>query len=91
MPDVAPTVSIALDKPAGAVGSLVSVTVRYTPGSKSSTIRADLTDAAGATGSASVAMAKLATPVTLAITDTDGRAWTKLSDDGRTAVFQATV
>lgn len=91
MPDVAPTVSIALDKPAGVAGSLVTVTVKYTPGSKSTTVRVDLTDAAGATGSATVAMAKLATPVTLSITDTDGRAWTKVTDDGKTAVYQATV
>jgi hypothetical protein len=80
--------SVSFDKPAYAVGALVTMTVVYgDTDTKSQTIEFKVTDASGnqATGSGSFVVDPLKTEVI----DPAGRVWTKKSDTGTITVFTA--
>lgn len=85
----APTVSLTTDKPTYAPGALITATVVYAaPAGSSWTITGTATDAQG---NQATAIVQISDPVTVKVTDSSNRVYTKISDNGSTAVFTATA
>lgn len=92
--------SMTFDKSAYNAGDTVTLTVAYTadvPGvsNATATATATVTDASGNVTAAQPADFTVSSQVpagdVVAVADTGSHAWTKVSDDGATAVFTATA
>ena len=79
--------SVTLDKPAYNPGQVITCTVAYSA-SLDFTVTAVAVDIGGHSAQLS---GTAVVNGSLSVTDTGGRAWTKVSDDGSTAVFTATA
>jgi hypothetical protein len=83
----APTATVTLDKASYTPGQLMTATVTYTAASTGLTLSANVTDINGnvvATASATIGASVVAS-------SSPARTWTKVSDNGSTAVFTATA
>ncbi|TDB95703.1 hypothetical protein E1091_09985 [Micromonospora fluostatini] len=84
-----PTVTATLHKSSFVSGEPMLLTVLYGhPDGHPVTVTVVLTDAAGRS-SAPVSVTTGFEPLTVTVTDDSGRVWSRLSDDGATAVHQA--
>ena len=82
--------SVTFNKAAYAVGEQATMTVVYgDPDTKTQQVEAKVTDGAGNVVTAVGSF--IVDPLTLTITDTTGRVWTKQTDSGTVAVFKATI
>jgi len=87
----APVLSVTTDKQSYQPGEKITVTAVYSdPDAKQVTISGAAVDSQGNSTPASVVI-QLNDPVTVSVSDGDGRQWTKVSDTGSTAVFTATA
>jgi hypothetical protein len=87
----APIVSGSLDNQAPTIGQVLTLTVNYSdPDATTNTITITGTDAEGHPGTATVTYT-VGDPVTLAVADSSGRVWSKISDTGAIAVYRTTV
>jgi len=85
----APNVAVSTDKPTYNVGDTVTATVVYSdPDAHVYTLTGTAVDQEGHQTQATSTFA-ISDPVTVTVTDDGGRAWTKVSDTGSTAVFTA--
>ncbi|MFV2101288.1 hypothetical protein [Micromonospora sp. LOL_024] len=85
----APTVTASLNATSFAPGATMLLTITYgDPDNKALTVTVVVTDAQG-NSSAPVKVSAVIDPLTLTVTDTSGRAWTRLSDNGSVAVYRA--
>lgn len=84
-----PTISGSVDKPAGyPVGSLMTATVTYGDAdAKSGTVTFVVTDDEGHASTPAVIPYVITDGLTLTYTDSLGKTWTKVSDNGSVAVF----
>ena len=86
-----PQVSASLDKTAYAPGETATLTVNYGDSDNSTaTVTITVEDGAGHIGTTELVLTRR-DPLTLAVADSSGRVWTKVSDTGSVAVFTATV
>jgi hypothetical protein len=92
------TGTVSFDKPAYNVGETITATIVHagsdvTPTDK--TFTGTLADAAGETATVTATFVidePVAVPTTVqSVTDSDGRTWAQVSDDGKTAVWTATA
>lgn len=84
-----PTVTASLNKATYIKGETITLTVNYRDAdTKTVTVTITVKDAAGNLGTATVPLT-VADPLTLTVTDTDGRVWAKVSDSGSVAVYSA--
>lgn len=84
-----PTLSASLDKPTYPVGALMTLTVTYGDADRTAmSVTITVKDAEGNT-SAPVTIPVVIDPLTLTVTSTPARVWTKVSDTGTVAVFTA--
>ena len=82
--------SVSFNKAAYAVGEVATMTVVYgDPDTKTQQVEAKVTDSQGNVVTAVGTF--VVDPLTLTVTDSTGRVWTKQSDSGTTAVFKATI
>lgn len=85
-----PTVSAALNKSSFAPGETMTLTVSYGDADNDTLqVTVVVTDSQGHTSSPVVVNANINDPVTVSVTDDGGRTWTKQSDNGAVAVYQA--
>ena len=85
-----PTVSATLNKSSYAPGEVMVLTVNYGDAdTKKVTVTLKVTDTNG-NSSPNYTVEAVIDPLTLAVTDAD-RTWTKKSDTGAVAVFEATA
>lgn len=87
----APIITATVDKPAPAVGDVVTLTVNYSdPDAVASTITVTGTDAEGHAATVTTTIT-VSDPVTLTVADSAARNWVKLSDNGAVAVYKTTI
>ncbi|MEU5552668.1 MULTISPECIES: hypothetical protein [unclassified Micromonospora] len=85
----APTVTAALNASTYAPGAQMLLTVTYgDPDTKTLTVTVVVTDAQG-NSSAPAKVTAVIDPLTVAVTDSSGRTWTRVSDNGAVAVYRA--
>ncbi|MEU7981892.1 hypothetical protein AB0B63_25600 [Micromonospora sp. NPDC049081] len=85
----APTVTASLDASTYSPGEPMTLTVGYAdPDTRPVTVTIVLTDADG-NSSAPVRVTAVIDPLGVEVADDSGRAWTKVSDTGTTAVYRA--
>jgi len=93
--DTAPSItSVTFDKASYVPGQLINATVTYVPGTADTTLTftGTVTDSAGQTGELTAQFVTTAnSPSTVTAADSGNRTWTKISDSGTVAVFQATA
>lgn len=83
----APTVTATLDRATYKPGDTALLTVRYgDPDTKPLTITVTVTDLEGNT-SAPATVTAVIDPLTVAVVDSAGKAWTRVSDSGSVAVY----
>lgn len=86
-----PTVTASLNKPAYVPGEVITLTVNYgDTDTKALTVTVSVTDSAG-NSSAPVTVNAVVDPLTLTVSSSPVRTWTKVSDSGSVAVFTATA
>ncbi|SCE72966.1 hypothetical protein GA0070216_101619 [Micromonospora matsumotoense] len=84
----APTVTASLDASTYSPGDPITLTVGYAdPDTRPVTLTIVLTDSQG-NSSAPVRVTAVIDPLTVGVADDSGRAWTKVSDTGTTAVYR---
>lgn len=87
-----PTLSASLDKATYAKGEKMTLTVTYADAdNKSLTVTVSVTDSAGNQSDPVTIPVNISDKVTVSVTDTDSRTWTKVSDNGSVAVYTATA
>jgi hypothetical protein len=85
----APTVSASLDKTAYQPDETMTLTVTYSdPDTEAVTVTVVVTDSQGNTSDPATVTA-VVDPSVLTVTDSSGRVWTKVSDNGSVAVYTA--
>lgn len=87
----APQVTASLNKSAYTPGEQMTLTVTYgDPDTRPLTVSIVVTDSEG-NASEQVSVSAVIDPLTVAVTDDSGRVWSRVSDSGSVAVFQATA
>jgi hypothetical protein len=85
-----PTVAASLNKAAYAVGETMTLTVTYgDPDRKTLTVTVTVEDTDATTAPATVTATAVIDPLTVTVSDSSGRVWTKVSDSGTVAVYTA--
>lgn len=85
-----PTVTAALNKASYAPGEQMLLTVQYGDiDNEALTVTVVVSDSQGNASSPVVVNANIVDPVTVSVTDSDNRTWTKQSDNGAVAVYKA--
>ncbi|MFG1918645.1 hypothetical protein [Micromonospora sp. NPDC048898] len=85
----APTATATLTAPVYSPGDQMLLTVTYADAdTKPLTVTIVVTDAQG-NSSAPVKVTAVIDPLTLTVTDSSGRIWTRVSDNGAVAVYRA--
>lgn len=85
-----PTVVASLNKVSYAPGEQMLLTVQYRDlDNRPLTVTVVVTDSAGNSSNPAIVSANIADPVSVTVTDSESRTWTKQSDDGAVAVFRA--
>jgi hypothetical protein len=86
----APTVSASLNKAAYAIGETMTLTVTYGDADrKTLTVTVTVEDTDATTAPATVTATAVIDPLTISVTDSTSRVWTKVSDSGSVAVYTA--
>lgn len=86
-----PTLSASLDQATYAKGDTMTLTVTYGDADQEAlSISVQVTDASGNT-TGPVGLSAVIDPLTLHVADPSGREWTRVSDTGSVAVYQATA
>lgn len=88
----APTATGSLDKPSGyAAGATMTATINYSdPDTKTGTVTFQIADNSTPANTAPpIVLPYKIDPSTIAYTDSLGKVWTKVSDNGSVAVFTA--
>ena len=87
-----PTASAAFNKSVYAPGELMTLTVNYgDPDRQTLTITITVEDTEAGTGPATATVTAVIDPLTVTVTDSSGRPWTKQTDTGTVAVYTATA
>ena len=85
-----PTVSASLDRAVYAPGAVMTLTVRYgDTDNQVFTVEVVVTDADGNRSAPATVTATIADPLAVSVTDSEARAWTRISDTGSVAVYTA--
>jgi hypothetical protein len=84
-----PVVSASLNKAAYAVGEEIVLTVNYSDADTRTVTVTVSVDDSEAGSPITQALTFKVDPLTVEVTDSEGRTWTKESDNGATAVFKA--
>ncbi|GIJ78546.1 hypothetical protein SAMN05443287_109110 [Micromonospora phaseoli] len=85
----APTVTASLNATSFAPGAQMLLTITYGDlDNKTLTVTVVVTDTQG-NSSAPVKVSAVIDPLVVTVTDTSGRAWTRVSDNGSVAVYRA--
>lgn len=85
-----PTVTASLNKPTYAPGEEMLLTVQYGDTDNDSvTVTIVVTDSQGNQSEPVTVVANVSDPLTVEVSDSDGREWTKQSDSGSVAVYRA--
>ena len=86
-----PTVAASLSKATYQPGEVMTLTVTYGDAdTKAMTVSVVVTDSQG-NASAPVNVSAVIDPLAIAVTDSSGRTWSRVSDSGSVAVYQATA
>lgn len=87
-----PTVSASLNKATYAKGETMTLTVTYGDAdNKTFSVTVQVTDSEGNKSEPVTVPVSISDKVTVAVTDTDGRTWAKVSDNGSVAVYTSTA
>jgi hypothetical protein len=85
-----PTVSAALNAASYAPGALMTLTVNYADAdSQPLTVFVTVQDAAGNVSAPASVQVNITDALTITVSDSGGRTWTKVSDSGGVAVYTA--
>lgn len=87
----APTVTASLNRATYAPGDVMILTITYGDSdTKPVSVSIVVTDSQG-NASAPVVATAVIDPLAIAVTDSSGRTWSRVSDSGSVAVYQATA
>jgi hypothetical protein len=85
-----PTVTASLNKASYAPGETMLLTVQYGDlDNESLSVTVVVADSQGNSSAPVVVNANIVDPVTVSVSDSDNRTWTKQSDNGAVAVYRA--